>query len=149
MVLQASGAITLAQIQSEFGGSNPASLSEYYRSGSYVDAQLTFSSVGGANWSNSNSVVRYTASNTYTFICGGTVVCQATGSNTSSGLDNISGTASGHTIYVYGCGTRLQNYGSYQRWVIWRKNKAAYSGIPYDTSSQIAMSDFYNASNSA
>ena len=149
MVLQASGAISLTEIQSEFGGSNPIGLDEYYRSGSYVDAQLTFSSAGGANWSNSNQVIRYTSSNTYTFIWGGTVVCQATGSNTSSGLDHISGTASGHTIYVYGCGTRRQNYSSYQRWVIWRKNKAAYSGIPYDTSSQIAMSDFYNASNSA
>ena len=149
MTLQASGAISLYEIQNEFGGSDPISLSEYYRSGSYVDAQLTFSSAGGANWSNSNQVIRYTSSNTYTFIWGGTVVCQATGSNTSSGLDHISGTASGHTIYVYGCGTRRQNYSSYQRWVIWRKNKAAYSGIPYDTSSQIAMSDFYNASNSA
>ena len=149
MVLQASGAISLYEIQNEFGGSDPISLSEYYRSGSYVDAQLTFSSAGGYNWTNSNQVIRYTSSNTYTFIWGGTVVCQATGSNLSGGLDHISGTASGHTIYVYGCGTRRQNYSSYQRWVIWRKNKAAYSGIPYDTSSQIAMSNFYNASNSA
>ena len=36
MALQTSGAITLAQIQTEFGGSNPISLSEYYASGSYV-----------------------------------------------------------------------------------------------------------------
>lgn len=34
--LQSSGAITLAQIQTEFGGSNPISMSEYYRGGSYV-----------------------------------------------------------------------------------------------------------------
>ena len=34
--LQSSGAITLAQIQSEFGGSNPISMSEYYRGGSFV-----------------------------------------------------------------------------------------------------------------
>ena len=34
--LQSSGAITLAQVQSEFGGSNPISMSEYYRGGSYV-----------------------------------------------------------------------------------------------------------------
>ena len=31
MALQGSGAITLAQVQSEFGGSNPISMSEYYR----------------------------------------------------------------------------------------------------------------------
>ena len=149
MVLQASGQIDFGQIQTEFGGSNPIGLDEYYRSGSYVNAQLTYSSAGGYYWTNNNQVIRYTSSNTYTFIWEGTVVCQATGSNFSSGLDHISGTASGHTIYVYGCGTRRQNYSSYQRWVIWRKNKAAYSGIPYDTSSQIAMSNFYNASNSA
>ena len=36
MTLQASGAISLSQIQTEFTGSNPISLSEYYRSGAYV-----------------------------------------------------------------------------------------------------------------
>ena len=33
--LQASGTITLAQIQVEFGGSNPAGINEYYRDGDY------------------------------------------------------------------------------------------------------------------
>jgi hypothetical protein len=33
MALPASGTITLAQIQTEFGGSNPVSLNEYYRGG--------------------------------------------------------------------------------------------------------------------
>jgi len=41
MALQSSGAITLAQIQTEFGGSNPISLSEYYRNGSYVTSNNT------------------------------------------------------------------------------------------------------------
>ena len=149
MVLQASGEISFAQIQTEFGGSNPIGLDEYTRSGSYVNAQLTYSSAGGYYWTNSNHVIRHNYNSTYTFIWEGTVVCQATGSNTSSGLDNIAGTASGHTIYVYGCGTRRQNYSSYQRWVIWRKNKAAYNGIAYDTSSPISMDQFYNASNTA
>ena len=36
MALQASGAISLANIQTEFGGSNPIGLNEYYRNGSYV-----------------------------------------------------------------------------------------------------------------
>jgi len=36
MALQSSGAITLAQVQSEFGGSNPININEYYRGGSYV-----------------------------------------------------------------------------------------------------------------
>ena len=36
MTLQTSGAITLAQIQSEHGGSNPIGMNEYYRGGSNV-----------------------------------------------------------------------------------------------------------------
>ena len=36
MTLQASGAITLADIAAEFGGATPHSLSEYYRGGTYV-----------------------------------------------------------------------------------------------------------------
>lgn len=36
MTLQASGPISLADIQTEFGGSNPISMSEYYRGGAYV-----------------------------------------------------------------------------------------------------------------
>jgi hypothetical protein len=38
MTLPASGTITLAQIQTEFGGSNPIGLNEYYKGGSYVTA---------------------------------------------------------------------------------------------------------------
>ena len=34
--LPGSGTLTLAQIQSHFGGSNPVSLSEYYKNGAYV-----------------------------------------------------------------------------------------------------------------
>ena len=38
MVLPASGTLTLSQIQTEFGGSNPVGLSEYYRGGAHVPA---------------------------------------------------------------------------------------------------------------
>lgn len=41
MTLQTSGAISLSQVQSEFGGSNPVSMSEYYRGGSYVPTTVT------------------------------------------------------------------------------------------------------------
>ena len=36
MALQTSGAISLSQVQGEFGGANPISMSEYYRGGAYV-----------------------------------------------------------------------------------------------------------------
>lgn len=36
MTLQSNGAISFSNLQTEFGGSNPISLSEYYRGGAYV-----------------------------------------------------------------------------------------------------------------
>lgn len=41
MTLPSSGIITLANIQTEFGGSNPINLSEYYAGGTYVPAGTT------------------------------------------------------------------------------------------------------------
>jgi hypothetical protein len=41
MTLQASGAISLADIQTEFGGVNPASLNEYYRGAGFVPSGVT------------------------------------------------------------------------------------------------------------
>jgi hypothetical protein len=41
MTLQSSGAISLSQIQTEFGGSNPVSMSEYYAGGSFVPSGAT------------------------------------------------------------------------------------------------------------
>jgi hypothetical protein len=41
MPLPSSGPLTLANIQTEFGGANPISLSEYYAGGAYVPAGTT------------------------------------------------------------------------------------------------------------
>ena len=41
MAIQSSGAISLSDIQTEFGGSNPISISEYYRGGTYVTPNNT------------------------------------------------------------------------------------------------------------
>jgi Phage tail fibre adhesin Gp38 len=41
MALPSSGPLSFSDIQSEFGGSNPISLSEYYRGGSYVTTNNT------------------------------------------------------------------------------------------------------------
>ena len=48
MALPSSGTITLAQVQTEFGGSNPISLSEYYRGGAYVTSNNTSVPTSGA-----------------------------------------------------------------------------------------------------
>lgn len=42
MALQTSGAISLAQVQAEFGGSHPISMSEYYQGGAYVPTTVSF-----------------------------------------------------------------------------------------------------------
>lgn len=47
MALPGSGPMSLAQLQTEFGGSNPVSLSEYYRGGAYVTANNTGVPVSG------------------------------------------------------------------------------------------------------
>ena len=48
MAIQSSGAVALSEVQSEFGGVNPVSLSEYYRSGTYVPAGATAIPASGA-----------------------------------------------------------------------------------------------------
>ena len=48
MALQGSGIIKLSEIQTEFTGSNPISLSEYYRGGSYVTGNNTNVPTSGA-----------------------------------------------------------------------------------------------------
>ena len=48
MALPSSGQLTMAQIQTEFGGSNPINLSEYYRGGSYVTDNNTNVPTSGA-----------------------------------------------------------------------------------------------------
>lgn len=41
MAIQGSGTIKLSEIQTEFGGNNPISMSEYYRNGAYVTSNNT------------------------------------------------------------------------------------------------------------
>ncbi len=74
MALPTSGPLTLANIQSEFGGASPTSLSEYYRGGPYVGANNTNVPTGGTiSISNFYGAVKRVAiplnitSNTYNF----------------------------------------------------------------------------------
>lgn len=48
MALPSSGTLRLSQIQTEFGGSNPISMSEYYRGGPYVTTNNTGVPTSGA-----------------------------------------------------------------------------------------------------
>lgn len=46
MALQSSGSISLANLQTEYGGSNPISMSEYYRNGGLVPDSISSTAPG-------------------------------------------------------------------------------------------------------
>lgn len=73
MALQTSGAISLANVQSEFGGSNPISINEYYRGGANVPNSSANSSIptsGTISLSNFYGGVSASADNTFEFTMG-------------------------------------------------------------------------------
>ena len=63
MALQSSGAISLTNIQNEFGGSSPTSLAEYYKNGSYVTNSVTdpntIPTSGGISFSDFHGAIAY------------------------------------------------------------------------------------------
>tara|TARA_B110000858_G_C17686095_1_gene419000 strand:+ start:65 stop:661 length:597 start_codon:yes stop_codon:yes gene_type:complete len=71
MALQTSGTISLANVQSEFGGSNPISINEYYRNGSNVPNSSANSSIptsGTISLSNFYGGTAVTADNTFNLV---------------------------------------------------------------------------------
>ena len=79
MAIPASGPISLTTIQTEFGGTNPIGLSEYYKGGAYVSAgdtapnvptsgTITINNFYGAAV-NIQGQAQYTTAGTYTWTC--------------------------------------------------------------------------------
>lgn len=70
MALQGSGELKFSQIQTEFGGVNPVSLSEYYRGGSYVTTNNSGVPASGqikvSNFYGANKRFELTISSNYT-----------------------------------------------------------------------------------
>jgi len=140
MTLQTSGAISLSQVQSEYGGSNPISMSEYYRNGSYVPSSNVGSyssyqaNVNSYYWSDvgnsgtvqiewNNSIVASFQSSATTYIAGGYEYQKGTLFTSSGG-----GKGGGPTTYYYRV-RRRTNSGSIN------------TNVP--TSGSISMNDFY------
>jgi hypothetical protein len=72
MTIQSSGAIYLSDIQTEFGGSNPIYINEYYGKDSVPSSgPITMADFYGT--SDSYSVVGQAVADTYTFIAGSTI----------------------------------------------------------------------------
>ena len=89
MTLQASGAITLANIQTEFGGANPISLSEYYNNGPYVGSWVSGVPSSGAisvsSFYGKQSYITPVSGTSYFYINGSLVLTQSSGA-TATGL---------------------------------------------------------------
>lgn len=99
MALQTSGAISMSNIQSEFGGGNPISINNYYRGGARVPNSSVNSSIptsGTISLSNFYGGASATADNTFNFTMGlgstgGKYAMNVYGaSNSASYLGNIS-----------------------------------------------------------
>lgn len=149
MTLQSSGAISLSQVQSEFGGSNPVSMSEYYRGGSYVPTSVTqaagsytsylysssyaWSAGLGVNitWNGSQAYSNVTTPNTTTIISIGGYTYQRGSFQSSS----TSGGKLAITTSVYQVRRRLNS-----------STITVNQAIP--SSGMIDMADFYNGRNS-
>jgi len=148
MTLQTSGAISLSQVQSEFGGGNPISMSEYYRGGSYVPT-----SVGGSAgaWSGYQA----NASTYYWSVVGNANYLEWANVN----VGGFSSSASSHTSggYEYEKGTLFTSSGGgkgggpvtyYYR--IRRRSTGSSTVVNTNVpaSGTISMSNFYGGRNS-
>ena len=107
MALPNSGSISLADIQTEFGGSNPIGLNEYYRNGSYVTPNNTNVPTSGLIDFND-----FYGSETATFIAasGGSVSTQgdykvhtftSSGTMTFSQVGNAASKYAPHVLFVH------------------------------------------------
>jgi hypothetical protein len=134
MPLQTSGAISLSQVQSEFGGANPVSMSEYYRGGSYVPT------TGSGSYSSYQANLQ---SPQYYFTNHGIVVWNGSQvANVSAGA--TSATAGGYTYQRGSLYTTISGKYTSTSYYYVRRGTASTSintGIP--SSGAISMSQFY------
>jgi len=158
MAMPGSGAISFLQLQNEFGGANPISISEYYR-GALVPATNTTTNAQwvGYSYSASYSVIRYSAGiygplDQWTF--GGTQIYFAGGPLNSivvSGVSYYVGTYSG--IQTYTAADPKTNSPAYyttyygiQRYENVSTTSNVNTGVPANIlTGTISMSQFYGA----
>lgn len=88
MALQASGAISFSEIQTEFSGSNPISLSSFYRGGNVTNNNTNVPTSGAISFSNFYSALV----NTITYVGG---VTKASGGGGGSQTITIAGALTG------------------------------------------------------
>jgi len=154
MALQTSGQISLSQVQTEFGGANPISMSEYYKNGSYVPS--TVGSAAGS-WSSNYATTTYRWQVLWSgsqllstqLKWNGTTVYSSTTDSSSTQFNGVSG-------YDYQKGSQYSSSGGTKNdpftehvYYIRRRTTATTvtvnANIP--TSGTISMSQFYGGRN--
>ncbi len=117
MVLQSSGAISLSQVQTEFGGTNPISMSEYYSDGAFATAvqgvPASANSINVGLFRGKAKQLPITSSTTYytdlTRINGSSFTIQQNGINPDVYLQMNSSSYGGQVTHLYGQ-ERLQDF---------------------------------------
>lgn len=137
--LQTSGAISLANLQTAFGGSNPISLSEYYRNGSYVDGTQS------STTRQPSSGAYYHANNYYWYIVGGTELYIVWNGSYVAGVSHSgSSYTTGGWTYYRSAFQGNDGYGdSYSVYRTQTTTSNINTNVP--TSGTISLDDFYGA----
>jgi hypothetical protein len=132
--LQTSGAISLNQLQSVFGGSNPISMSEYYRGGSYVP------STGAGSYTSYQASLQ---SPLYYFTGAGVVVWNGS-QVANAGAGGTSVTAGGYTYQRGSLYTSIPGkYGTTYYYYVRRRQTSVSINTSIPSSGTISMSQFY------
>ena len=160
MALQTSGSISFANLQSQFGGVNPISFSEYYKGGSYVlnsvDETVTIGPVytlGVSSWAYKNSSGYTIYINVNVTLANGTPFTASHTYNNASlaaASNTTSYTANGYTYYR---GVFVENRGGYRtpttgyyKISLTYRNQAV-RNVNVVSSGAISLSQFYGAGN--
>ena len=132
MTLPSSGPLAFSQIQSEFGGSNPISLSEYYRGGGLVPSHSNTSGIPSSGTISVNQFYGKSAtapgatSLAHTLTIGQTTVgVLQYGYNQSSGLGGLSPNPNSNNL-----NTGLRMTFRYIQWTVSCKTNFEFSYLP-------------------
>lgn len=137
MALQSSGSIALSEIQAEFGGSNPISISEYYGEDTGIPASGTISfsdfygtssildpAFSSSSFTASDSQTSGLAIASFELETDGDVLCETTGAN-GTWMNNGATTASEFEVFVTKTsGSALIGFSAVDTWLTLDSDRA-------------------------
>ena len=147
MTLQTSGAISLSQVQSEYGGSNPISMSEYYRNGGNVPNSVTENVAAGSytSYTYSRDSTDWKLAITNTLLWAGssiaTLFSDSATSVSAGGFDYEKGTLQETTSSGGKIPVNTSHYSVRRRTSATTQTVNVNQNVP--TSGTISMDDFY------